>query len=120
MLSVMTGAARKLEKRGKPAEKRASRVTKRREPTAASKRELLVLVRAAAVDAVGKAIASGEGKIADAVRAVVQDELASPVASRRATPAQMAARKRMVAEMLKHNPGASAEAIATIKREWQD
>lgn len=124
MLSDMSGAARKIENRGKASpEKRATppRATKKATRRAVdTKADLMVLVRAAAVDAVGKAIASGEGELANAVRAVVQDELANPAPRRRATPAQMAARKRFVAEMLKHNPAPSAEAVAAIKREWED
>ena len=124
ILSGMSGAARKIENRGKASpEKRATtpRAAKSASRKATSaKADLMVLVRAAAVDAVGKAIASGEGKLADAVRAVVQDELASPAPHRRATAAQMAARKYLVAEMLKHNPPPSAEAVAAIKREWED
>ncbi len=124
MIPDMSGAARKIENRGKASpEKRA---TAPRAPKSASRRatsakaDLMVLVRAAAVDAVGKAIASGEGKLADAVRAVVQDELASPAPRRRATAAQMAARRAWAAEVFKHNPRPSAEAVAAIKREWED
>lgn len=124
MLGDVSGAARKIENRGKASpEKRASapRATKNASRRATStKADLMVLVRAAAVDAVGNAIASGEGKLANAVRAVVHDELANPAPRRRATPAQMAARKRLVAEMLKHNPAPSAEAVGAIKREWED
>jgi hypothetical protein len=120
----MSGAVRKIEKRTKASpEKRvtAPRAAKKASRRATSARaELMVLVRAAAVDAVGKAIASGEGKLVDAVRAVVQDELAGPAPRRRATASQMAARKYLVAEMLKHNPPPSAEAVAAIKREWED